>query len=84
MDDSIDGSHDNRWGPELRPVGLSVNFERVAGIVAGHNINGNYQFNNRMQFEEEPDFIDGMLALQGSTPTMPVAFPKLLGMRGPI
>jgi 3-oxoacyl-(acyl-carrier-protein) synthase len=37
-------------------LGSRVNFERVAAIVAGHNINGNYQFKNRTQFEEGPGY----------------------------
>lgn len=38
---------------------------RIAAIVAGHNINFNYQYENRKQYAEEPDWMDGMLALTG-------------------
>src|SRR5690606_38664291 len=34
---------------------------RVAAIVAGHNINFNYQYENRLQFAEEPDYMDSLL-----------------------
>jgi 3-oxoacyl-(acyl-carrier-protein) synthase len=62
----------------------SVDFDRVAAIVAGHNINGNYQFNNRTQFEEEPDYIDGMLALQGLDTDHAGCISEAVGLRGPI
>src|SRR5262249_38051573 len=42
-----------------------IDMTRVAAIVAGHYINFNYQYENRLQFAEEPDFMDGMLALHG-------------------
>jgi 3-oxoacyl-(acyl-carrier-protein) synthase len=47
-------------------AGLAANVidpTRIGVIVAGHNINSNYNFINRTQFDQEPDFIDGMLAL---------------------
>ena len=36
-----------------------------ATIVAGHNLNQNHVFNNHDIFNEEPDFIDGLFALNG-------------------
>ncbi|MBV9583195.1 MAG: beta-ketoacyl-[acyl-carrier-protein] synthase family protein, partial [Chloroflexi bacterium] len=39
--------------------------EAVAVLVAGHNINGRYEYDNRLQFADEPDYIDPMLALHG-------------------
>jgi 3-oxoacyl-(acyl-carrier-protein) synthase len=65
-------------------LGSRVNFERVAAIVAGHNINGNYQFKNRTQFEEEPDYIDAMLALQGLDTDHAGCISEVVGIRGPI
>src|SRR5688500_10356562 len=46
-------------------VGSSQDPTRVAAIVAGHNINFNHQYVNRLQFVEEPDYMDSMLALNG-------------------
>jgi 3-oxoacyl-(acyl-carrier-protein) synthase len=37
--------------------------DRAAVMVAGHNLNALYQYHSRLQFEEEPDFIDGMTSL---------------------
>ena len=43
--------------------GADYDPDRQAVIVAGHNLNALYQFNTRIQFQEEPDFIDGMSSL---------------------
>lgn len=34
--------------------------ERTGVLVGGHNINLNYQYESRLQFAEEPDYIDSM------------------------
>ena len=36
--------------------------EQVA-IVGGHNLNKNYQYQNQLQFDEEPDYIDSLASL---------------------
>src|SRR5262249_1125229 len=41
----------------------SIDLKRVAAIVAGHNIQFNYQYEQRLRFAEEPDFMDPMLTL---------------------
>ncbi len=57
---------------------------RVAGILAGHNINCNYVAENRLQFNEEPDYIDGMLALNGLDTDHAGCVSELLNIKGPI
>ncbi len=61
-----------------------INMERVAGIVAGHNINFNYQYENRKQYEIEPDFMDSLLALTGLDTDHAGSVSEALGIRGPI
>ena len=61
-----------------------IDMTRVAAIVAGHNINFNYQYENRLQFAEEPDFMDGMLALHGLDTDHAGCISEVLGARGPI
>jgi hypothetical protein len=47
---AVDGALDaGLFGAGLDPT-------RIAAIVAGHNINFNYQYENRLRFAEEPDF----------------------------
>lgn len=58
--------------------------DRVGVIVAGHNINSNYNFTNRTQFDEEPDFIDGMLALHNLDTDHAAITSELIRGRGPI
>ena len=64
--------------------GADINMERVAGIVAGHNINFNYQYENRKQYEIEPDFMDSLLALTGLDTDHAGSVSEALGIRGPI
>jgi 3-oxoacyl-[acyl-carrier-protein] synthase I len=57
---------------------------RVAAIVAGHNINFNYQYENRLQFAEEPDFMDSMLSLHGLDTDHAGCISEVLHVQGPI
>jgi 3-oxoacyl-(acyl-carrier-protein) synthase len=57
---------------------------RQAVIVGGHNLNALYQFNSRVQFEEEPDFIDGMASLYSLDTDHAGSISEVLQARGPI
>ena len=61
-----------------------VDFDKVAAIIAGHNLNQHHQFQNRTQFEDEPDFMDGLLALTGLDTDHAGCVSEALGVRGPI
>ena len=62
----------------------AVDRDKIGVIVAGHNINSNYNFVNRTQFDEEPDFIDGMLALHNLDTDHAAICSELTQARGPI
>jgi 3-oxoacyl-(acyl-carrier-protein) synthase len=62
----------------------SMDMNQVAAIVAGHNINFDYQYKNRVQFADEPDFMDGMLALHGLDTDHAGCISEVFGARGPI
>lgn len=64
--------------------GSGLDLDRVAAIVAGHNINFNYQYENRLQFAEEPDFMDPLLALTGLDTDHAGSVSEVLQVRGPI
>ena len=64
--------------------GGEIDLDRVAILVAGHNINLKYQYDNRLQFEEEPDFMDSLLALTGLDTDHAGSISEVLGARGPI
>ena len=66
----------------LLQAGIDLN--AVAGIVAGHNINCNYQYENRLRFEEEPDYVDALLALQALDTDHAGCISEIIGIRGPI
>jgi 3-oxoacyl-(acyl-carrier-protein) synthase len=73
----------NAW----RDAGLlnaKVDLDQTGVVVAGHNINSNYNFTNRTQFEEEPDYIDGELALHNLDTDHAAICSELVGARGPI
>ncbi len=57
---------------------------RMAVIVAGHNLNALYQYQSRVQFEEEPDFIDGMTSLYSLDTDHAGCVSQVLQARGPI
>ena len=56
----------------------------IAVIVAGHNINGRYEYDNRLQFADEPDYIDPMLALHGLDTDHAGCISEVLQANGPI
>ena len=55
-----------------------------AVVISGHNLNALYQFNSRQQFEEEPDFIDGMTSLYSLDTDHAGCVSEVLQTRGPI
>ncbi|MCC7055643.1 MAG: beta-ketoacyl-[acyl-carrier-protein] synthase family protein [Gemmatimonadaceae bacterium] len=57
---------------------------RVAAIVAGHNINGLYQYDSRLRFEDEPDFLDGMTSLYSLDTDHAGSVSEVLQVGGPI
>jgi 3-oxoacyl-(acyl-carrier-protein) synthase len=57
---------------------------RQAVVVSGHNLNALYQYNSRVQFEEEPDFIDGMTSLYSLDTDHAGCVSEVLQARGPI
>ncbi|MCC6523242.1 MAG: beta-ketoacyl-[acyl-carrier-protein] synthase family protein [Polyangiaceae bacterium] len=61
-----------------------IDTTRVASIVAGHNINFNYQYQNRLQYAEEPDYMDSLLALTGLDTDHAGSVSEVLNVRGPI
>ncbi len=58
--------------------------ERLGVLVAGHNINLHYQYETRLQFAEEPDYIDSMFSLHGLDTDHAASVAEMLGARGPI
>lgn len=56
---------------------------RTGVLVAGHNINLNYQYDSRLQFAEEPDYIDSMFSVHGLDTDHAASVAELLGAKGP-
>jgi 3-oxoacyl-(acyl-carrier-protein) synthase len=64
--------------------GADYDPNKQAVLVAGHNLNALYQYNSRLQFEEEPDFIDGMTSLYSLDTDHAGCVSEVLQARGPI
>jgi 3-oxoacyl-(acyl-carrier-protein) synthase len=58
--------------------------EQVGVVVAGHNINFHFTYQNHQEFEREPDHIDGMYALHGLDTDHAGCISEVLQARGPI
>ena len=58
--------------------------ERIAAIIAGHNLNGMYMYNSCREFGEEPDFIDRMLAVSCHDSDHAGCVATGLDIRGPV
>ena len=75
---TLDALLDSRIGE----AGIDMN--KVAAIVAGHNIHFNYLYGQRLLFAEEPDFMDPMQALHGLDTDHAGCISEVLGVRGSI
>jgi len=58
--------------------------ESVATVVAGHNLNQGHQYAQRLQFAEEPDYMDSLLALNGLDTDHAGCVSEVLQVRGPL
>jgi len=54
----------------------------VATVVAGHNLNELYTFNNHETFSDEPDFIDGLVSLYALDTTHASCISEVLQLKG--
>ncbi len=71
---AVDGGLFND-GPEL---------DDCAVVVAGHNLNGRYIYQQHLDFEEDPAWIDGLMSLHSLDTDHAGSVSELLGARGAI
>jgi 3-oxoacyl-(acyl-carrier-protein) synthase len=57
---------------------------RMGVIVGGHNLHNNYFNKNNLQYEEEPEYIDSMMALLGLDTDVAASIGQVLGFQGPV
>jgi 3-oxoacyl-(acyl-carrier-protein) synthase len=57
---------------------------RIGVIVSGHNINVNYDFDNRTQFDRQPDHIDSLYGLRTLDTDHAASVSEVLGLFGPV
>ena len=58
--------------------------DTIAVIVGGHNLNQGHQYTQRLQFADEPDYMDPLLALNGLDTDHAGCVSEVLQARGPI
>ena len=58
--------------------------ESVATVVGGHNLNQGHQYAQRLQFADEPDYMDSLLALNGLDTDHAGCVSEVLQTRGPL
>lgn len=56
----------------------------IATLIAGHNINEMYAYENRTRFEEEPEWVDAMLSLSRLDTDHGGCVSEVLGHKGPL
>jgi 3-oxoacyl-(acyl-carrier-protein) synthase len=64
-------------------IGDIAEDNNIATIIAGHNLNQKYSYANYDIFKEEPDFIDGLLGLNGLDSHHVGMVTDLLQLHGP-
>jgi len=74
LDAYLDAGFDRQPPPE----------ESMAVVVGGHNLNQGHQFAERLQFAEEPDYVDSLLALNGLDTDHAGCVSEVLQAKGPI
>lgn len=64
-------------------LGASFDPTRTSVIVAGHNLNSNYIYQNGLVFQTEPDYIDPLAGVEAIDPNVPATVTEVLGIEGP-
>lgn len=57
--------------------------EDTGVLVAGHNLNSNYIFENTKQFLDEPEWINAMAGVEAIDPNVPGIVAEVLNVKGP-
>lgn len=62
---------------------LKVDPFNTSVLIAGHNLNSKYLYDNGVQFQEEPEFIDALSGVEGIDPSVPGLVTEALELNGP-
>lgn len=65
------------FGKEVDPYKANV-------IVAGHNLNSNFIYNNVVQFQDEPEWTDPLAGVDAPDPNVPGITAEILNLKGPM
>lgn len=62
----------------------NVDSERVSAILGGHNFNSNYIYENFKQFQEEPEYISGLMGICVYDTDIITSIAEILQIHGPV
>lgn len=62
---------------------MDVDPFKTSVLVAGHNLNSKYLYDNGVQFQKEPEFIDALSGVEGIDPSVPGLVTEALELNGP-
>jgi 3-oxoacyl-(acyl-carrier-protein) synthase len=63
---------------------LELDTTRVNAILAGHNFNSNYIYSNFKQFQEEPEYIHGLMGICVFDTDLITSAAEVCGIHGPV
>lgn len=64
-------------------LGMEIDPYKTSIILAGHNFNSNYVFENAKQFLQEPEFIDPLCGVEAVDPNVAATITEALQIHGP-
>jgi 3-oxoacyl-(acyl-carrier-protein) synthase len=64
--------------------GYEMDSTRINAILGGHNFNSNYIYNNFKQFQEEPEYIEGMMGICVYDTDLIASAAEICGIHGPV
>ncbi len=63
-------------------LGVVSDPTRTSVVVAGHNLNSNYIYQNGLEFQKDPDFMDPLAGVEGIDPNVPATISEVLSVQG--
>jgi 3-oxoacyl-(acyl-carrier-protein) synthase len=61
-----------------------IDSAKISAIMGGHNCNSNYIYNNFKQFQEEPEYINGMMGIVVYDTDIIASIAEILQIHGPV
>jgi 3-oxoacyl-(acyl-carrier-protein) synthase len=63
---------------------MELDTTRISAVLGGHNFNSNYIYQNFKQFQEEPEYINGMMGICVYDTDLIASAAEVCGIHGPV